>query len=352
MTPAEQTVPATPLVDVANVHVVAPDAWDELVVRLGRDDAYLRLGYHRVSAHLEPAGTQPVLLHFRDAGGELALPLLLRPLPDGAGWDATSAYGYGGPVGKGRPDLAAFGAALDAWAVANGVVSSFLRFHPLLGNARFAPPTAELIELGATVAWNIAPGRDLMADMHTHHRRVVRKAERAELRVQVSVAPSDLSAFRELYDVTMQRQGAESFYFFGDAYWQAMVDEPGLELVLVDGFLPDGQLVASLLCFADGSTLHYHLGASAAEARNIGASNRCFLSAAEWAQARGMQSFHLGGGVGAGTDSPLFQFKHRYDPTSEPKPFHIAKLVHDTARFRELAGTDSTAGFFPPWRGR
>jgi hypothetical protein len=63
-----------------------------------------------------------------------------------------------------------------------------------------------------------------------------------------------------------------------------------------------------------------------------------------------MRGFHLGGGVGGGTDSPLFTFKHRYDPTSEPRPFHIAKLVHDRQRYRALAGTDSTDGYFPPWR--
>jgi serine/alanine adding enzyme len=351
MTPAEQTVPSAPLVDVGEVHVVAPAEWDALVVRLGRDDTYLQVAYHRASVALEVAGTVPVLLHFRDQGGELALPLLLRPLPDGSGWDASSAYGYGGPVALGRPDLAEFGTQFDAWAVANGVVSSFLRFHPLLGNARFAPPRAEVVELGATVAWDVTAGRDLMADMHSHHRRVVRKAERAELQVEVETNPADLTAFRALYDLTMQRQQADDFYFFDDAYWHALIHEPGLEVVLVNGTL-DGELVASLLCFGDGHALHYHLGASGPEARNIGASNRCFLSAAEWAQSRGLTTFHLGGGVGAGTDSPLFVFKHRYDPTSEPRAFHIAKLVHDTERYRALAGSDSTDGFFPPWRGR
>ncbi|MBC7460019.1 MAG: GNAT family N-acetyltransferase [Thermoleophilia bacterium] len=351
MMPAEQTVPPAPLVDVGELHVVAHDAWDDLVIRLGRDDTYLRLAYHRASLALETAGAVPVLLHFRDRGGEVALPLLLRPLTDGTGWDATSAYGYGGPVAHGRPDLAAFGVALDAWSIANGVVSTFLRFHPLLGNVRFAPPTADVIELGATVAWDVAPGRDLMADMHSHHRRVVRKAERAELVVEVVSNPDDLAPFRRLYDLTMERQQAEPFYFFDDAYWQAMIDEPDLEVVLVNGTLA-GELVASLLCFADGHALHYHLGASGADARNIGASNRCFLSAAEWAQSRGLEVFHLGGGVGAGTDSPLFVFKHRYDPESEPRAFHIAKLVHDVDRYRSLAGSDSTAGFFPPWRGR
>jgi hypothetical protein len=63
-----------------------------------------------------------------------------------------------------------------------------------------------------------------------------------------------------------------------------------------------------------------------------------------------MTRFHLGGGVGGSAASSLFAFKHRYDPGSEPLPFHIAKIVHDPVQYRELAGTDDTAGFFPPWR--
>jgi hypothetical protein len=323
--------------------------WDETMTRLGGDDIYLRRAYHQASKQLEAAGSELVLLRCSLASGEIALPLIIRPIA-GGGFDATSAYGYGGPASLSECDTAAFGAALDEWARANDVVATFLRFHPLLDNARLAPANAQLIELGATVAWDVSADRgELLPLMHTHHRRAVRKADRAELAVEVVNGPSTLVEFRELYETTMRRQEAAGFYFFPDAYWNDLGAYCRDELVLVNGSL-DGEVVASLLCFAHGPTLHYHLGASADAARNIGASNRCFLAAAEWAQSRGMTRFHLGGGVGAGTDSPLFVFKHRYDPTSEPHPFHIAKLVHDPVRYRELAGTESLDGYFPPWR--
>lgn len=337
------------LLETDDVHLVPAADWDALVARLGGDDVYLRHGWHAASVCLEVPGTRPVLLHVRQDSGELALPLLLRPLPDGSGFDATSCYGYGGPVAIGAVDLEAFAGALDAWARSNDVVATFLRFHPLLGNSRWSPASADLIELGSTVAWDVSGGRDLMAAMHTHHRRAVRKAERAQVVTRVSVAPADLAEFRAMYDHTMRRQDAAAFYFFDDDYWSALVRDAGGELVLVDG-LVDDEPVASLLCIAHGDWLHYHLGASADAARNIGASNACFLAAAQWAQQERLRGLHLGGGVGGGTDSPLFTFKHRYDPTSDPRPFHIGKLVHDGERYEQLAGTRSTDGFFPPWR--
>ncbi|WP_222192752.1 GNAT family N-acetyltransferase [Modestobacter italicus] len=339
-----------PLVPVGDVRVVPAVDWDQVIARLGGRDTYTSSAYHAVSALLEPPGTRPVLLHHRAAGGEVALPLLLRPLPGGEGWDALSAYGYGGPVSRGGRRVPGLGAALDSWARVNGVVATFLRLHPLLGNAGAVPSGAELVPVGSTVAWDVSAGQDLAAGMHPHHRRAARRADRAGLTVDVVRRPASLAEFRALYEVTMRRQSADPFFYFPQAYWDALLEAgDALEPVLVEGRL-DGELVAALLCFRAGRRLHYHLGASADVARTLGASNRCFLAAATWGQAEGVSVFHLGGGLGGSPDSPLFVFKHRFAPADEPLPFHVAKLVHDRERYRELAGTDSTAGFFPPWR--
>jgi len=333
-----------------DVRVVPAGEWDALVAGLGGADTYLLAAYHEASALLEPPGSRPVFLHVAAPDGDVALPLILRPLATGGGWDATSAYGYGGPVSATARDAAGFGEALDGWARDNGVVSTFLRLHPLLDTSRLVPPTADLVELGSTVPWQVAPGRDLAAGMHPHHRRAARRAAHAGLRVTVDPDPTSLGEFRKLYEATMRRQDADPFFFFPDAYWDTLLaSRETLRPALVEGWL-DGELVASLLCFAAGPWLHYHLGGSTDIARRIGATNRCFLAAAEWAQSQGMTDFHLGGGIGGSSESSLFVFKHRFDPDGPRLPFRVAKLVHDPARYRELAGTDSTDGFFPPWR--
>jgi lipid II:glycine glycyltransferase (peptidoglycan interpeptide bridge formation enzyme) len=206
-------------------------------------------------------------------------------------------------------------------------------------------------DLGATVVWRTAPDRgDLLPLMHSHHRRAARKADRAGVEIRITENPPELTAFRTCYDATMRRQDAAPYYFFRDAYWDALVrTRGGGTMVLVDALL-EGELAASLLCIAGGGALHYHLGASTDAARAVGASNRCFLAAASWAQEAGIGQFHLGGGVGGGEGSTLLQFKHRFDPESELARFHIAKIVHDASAYEELAGTTSTDGFFPPWR--
>jgi serine/alanine adding enzyme len=205
------------VVPVGDVRVVPASEWDSLAADLAGGDTYTLAAYHEVSALLEPPGTRPVFLHVHSADGDIALPLLLRPLPDGHGWDATTPYGYGGPLSRNARDAGAFGRALDAWARRNGVVSTFLRLHPILDNARLVPRTAELVELGSTAAWDVSPGRDLMSHMHAHHRRSARRAAQAGLQVTVIPDPHSLEGFRKLYEATMRRQEAAPFFFFPDS---------------------------------------------------------------------------------------------------------------------------------------
>lgn len=333
----------------AGLSVVFPEDWDGLMDRLAALETYTCAAYSRASALLEPEGTRPLLLHFRNGCGELALPLLLRPLPDG-GWDATSAYGYGGPVARGQADLAAFGAAFDAWARENGVVTTFLRLDPLRDNGRWVPPTAELIDAGRTVLWDVSAGRDLWAALHSDHRRNIRKADAAGVVTTIVRRPESLEPFRDLYYATMTRLGASPFFHFPPAYWDALrAHDDVLVPVLVEGRL-EGRLVTGLLCLESPHGLHAHLSAGDEAARSIGASSRCYLAAGEWAQQQGLGWVHLGGGLGASTSSTLYRFKRSIDRFGEPRVFQVAKIVHDRDRYRSLAGTDSTAGYFPPWR--
>lgn len=346
-TTAAQEIPWDPR---GEVRVVPAEAWDGLVDRLGARDTYTSAAYHAASTLLEPPGTRAVLLHYRDATGEIGLPLLLRPIAGRAEWDATSAYGYGGPFTSGSPDIAAFGAALDTWADDNAVVATFLRPNPLTGNVRAAPPTGEVVRVGHTFAWDISPGRDLRAHLHRNHRRSIRKADAAGVEVTVVPRPRELDRFRDLYAATMRRQQAGDFFFFPQSYWDALlVPDDMFFPVLVEATL-DGRVIASLLCLVTDPWVHAHLIGSDDSSRSLGASHRCYLAAAEWAQAQGLTGLHMGGGVGADENSPLYTFKRRFDPDSRPLPFDVVKIVHDQERYRELSGGTSTQGYFPAWR--
>jgi serine/alanine adding enzyme len=314
---------------------VEPAEWDALLARLGVEDVYLRSEYVESACTIEP-GTPTFL-----SEGDVVFPCILRQFRDA--YDVTTPYGYGGPVAVAENAEAFYGAYRE-WCSERDVVSTFVRFHPLYANQRYARIAVE--PLGSTVAWRLQSG-DLFARMHSHHRRVVRKAQRAELEVGVEESPS-LEEFAALYERTMARLDADVFYLFTPEYWASL---GALPLLLVSA-RREGELLASVLCFAAKPWLHYHLGASSDEGRRVGASHLVLYEAASWARENGYENFHLGGGVGGRADS-LFEFKLRFDPGAE-REFAIGRAIHDETAYYELteaAGAPADfGGFFPAYR--
>ena len=323
---------------------VEPEAWDPLLGELGLADAYLLRGYLESAAVLDPG--RAVLLHLAGDGGDVVFACLVRDVPGAEGRvDVTTPYGYGGPVATGD-DPPAFAEAYEAWAGEAGALTTFVRFHPLFGNQRLAPDGAELERLADTATWPLDAERDLYEEMHAKHRSDVRKCEEAGVEVTVEEGGS-LDEFVSLYEATMRDRDAADFYFFPPEYWAALTDGLGGRLLRLDARL-DGELIASTLCIATEPWLHYHLAAMDDTGRKLGASKLLLLEAARWGQARGLAELHLGSGLGGSEDS-LWKFKQRF--SDHPgREFWIGKLVHDETAYRELAGTDSTAGFFPAYR--
>ena len=297
-----------------------PAAWDALEL-----DAYYRRPYVEAAALLDKG--RPFLLEHdgaRFAGIERDEPR-----------DVVTPYGYGGPTADGFWD------AYEEWARERGVVTTFVRFHPLYGNQRGAPIHVD--ELAPTVAWRLDPDRDLLAGLHFKHRNKVTKAENAGATV---TQHDGLGEFVPLYEDTMRRVNADDFYFFEPAYWERLGELP---LVRFDAGI-DGEVVASALCLATPPWLHYHLSGTTDAGRTTGSSTLVLLEAARWAQANGYERFHLGGGLGGKKDS-LHHFKARFDPEGLV-PAAVGKAIHDEDAYRRLSGGSEAVfeGFFPAYR--
>ena len=300
------------------------DAWDALAGL----DAYYRRPYVEAAALLDRG--RPFLLEHEGA----VFAGIERDEPR----DVVTPYGYGGPVGGDG----GFWDAYEEWARERGVVTTFVRFHPLFGNQRGAPLHVE--PLAPTVAWRLDPDRDLRAGLHFKHRNKVTKAENAG----ATVAQHDgLGEFVALYEDTMRRLDADAFYFFEPAYWERLGKLP---LVRFDAEL-GGEVVASALCLATPPFLHYHLSGTTNAGRSTGSSTLVLLEAARWAQANGYERFHLGGGLGGKEDS-LHHFKARFDPDGLVDAA-VGKAIHDEDAYRRLSGGEASYnGFFPAYRAR
>ena len=197
-----------------------------------------------------------------------------------------------------------------------------------------------------TVGWPL--DGDLLAGMHGKHRNVVRKAQKAGVAVDVTARrttfPRSWRSTRRRWS-GRTRPGTTSSR---PTYWERLAALGG-NLVRFDA-LAEGEVVASALCLRGDRWLHYHLGATADSARDLGASNLLLYTAAVWAQEQRLEEFHLGGGAGGKEDS-LFAFKQRFSPEGR-REFWVGKAVHDEDAYRRLAGGADVDydGFFPTYR--
>jgi hypothetical protein len=301
-----------------------------------------------------------------DEGGTILFPLLLRPIaaepwarPGERRWDATTPYGYGGPFawGSGRRDDDAFWRAHAAWCRDAGIVSTFSRLS--LFPERLASIPGRIEERGLNVVRRLGPDLDeVWRSYHHAARNNVRKAERAGLEVEVDATASRLDAFLRLYEHTMERRGASSWYHFPRAFFARLVSRlPGRAVLFHT--VRGGEVLSSELVLCSDDHAYAFLSGTAVEAFPLRPNDLLRHRTVQWAIEQGKQAYVLGGGFAPGDG--VFRHKLILAPQGAV-PFRVAILHHDERACRELAEQRSAfaatgseawqprAGFLPSYR--
>jgi CelD/BcsL family acetyltransferase involved in cellulose biosynthesis len=308
----------------------AAAAWRGVLARFpaGATDVYFLPEY---AALYEQPWARARALVYAD-GGETLLHVFMERRVRGEDLVAEGVYGYGGPITTSTDAgfLAAAHAALAERQRAAGIISEFVRFHPLLGNERWAPAAWAPVLDRHTVAVDLArPAAEREAAYAPTQRNRIRRARRAGVVVERSEAPADRETFAALYAATMRRNAARPFYFFGAPYfaalWSGLADRAHLFVAR-----HEGRVIAGALVLAHGPFLHHHLSASAADAQVLAPNNLLFHEIGAWGTAQGFRWFHLGGGRTGAPDDELLRFKARF--SSLRRPFWIGRVVYDAAR--------------------
>ena len=292
--------------------------WMDVLERSCQYDFYHTPDYHLLAQ--EQGEGQPYLFVFSDQPYMIALPLLLRPVTSIPGleklgegwWDATSVYGYAGPVASHCeiPERVAqtFHAHLCAVLRQKGVVAVFSRLHPLLPQRAWLSAAGECLSLGPTVSIDLTllPEQQ-RAQYRSNHRRDIRKLISMGMTCVWDREQLHLDTFIDMYYERMRQLNASDDYFFAPAYFRRLVDAPNLHLQHFYCTLDDQIICGGLFSLCNG-IVQYHLGTTKHAYMRLSPTKLLFDTVREWAIERNAHVFHLGGGVGAKEDS-LFHFK-------------------------------------------
>lgn len=242
-------------------------------------------------------------------------------------YDFESAYGYGGPITNSK-DRQFHNRAMAAFVDVcrrEGYVAGFVRFHPLLDNDLLSNESIEIIPDRNTVAIDLRPSLDdiWMTQIHTKNRNVIKKAIGSGLTFEADYAFDRLSDFCRLYNATMEKLGAEEFYYFSPEYFETFKQRIPNSFI---GVVKHGDKVLAAAIFMwEGPWGHYHLSGSDKEALKMCPNNLLLWGAAKELKAKGVELFHLGGGTDSSADNSLLGFKKKFSHTL--CRFSIGKMI-------------------------
>jgi hypothetical protein len=346
-----------------NLFSVGSPEWRQYLERTPHD-FFHGVEYHSLSEQFGEG--QPWLAVYGGPDKYLAWPYLLKEIdgeshrPGGVLSDATSVYGYSGPLlhGCNADDAwvkAGCGAIQDLWR-SQGVVSVFTRFHPLINQNVGAALGAT--HLGHTVAINVAQSEEAMVGEYD---RVVRQQVRKCVEAGFTAAPDTewqyLPDFVRLYYGTMKRNAASSFYYFPTKYFEALrVALGGHGSLMVAS--RDGEVGAAALLTEYNGIVNIHLLGSDERFTKPSLGKFLFHEVALWARSRGNRFVHLGGGRAGRDDDSLFRFKAQFSRMRAP--FYTGRLILLPEVYGDLTqkrneeakklGFETASEFFPAYR--
>lgn len=297
--------------------------------------------------------------------GKITYTYILRKLKweiDGKTWfDIVTPYGYGGPYCENVTDMnclmSAYRDAITKHCRDNNIICEFHRFH-LFDNVDFRKNYfGETIELIANVVVNTTG--DFENDIWSHYdrkvRKNVRKAENNGLEIIIEGNTNHLDDFLKIYNLTMDRNNADSYYYFGKDFFL------NIERLLPDNFryfhvLKDGKVISTELVLCSEKYAYSFLGGTLSDYYDYRPNDFLKNEVLKWCNRTGREKFILGGGYHK--DDGIYRYKRCFTPDPNV-PFYIGRYIFNQeiynkaidARAAEDPYFDRDNGYFPTYRG-
>lgn len=335
------------------------EKWDSIVRSFRDYDVYWLSGY--VKAFRIHGDGEPLLFHYEKDGLRSVNVVMKRDIakdprfagkiPEGQFFDFATPYGYGGWLMEGEPTEEFFQTYRE-WVQRHGIVSEFVRFHPVIQNHVACEDFYDVARLGEVVRMDLQSPEIIWGNISSKNRNVIRKAIKNDVRIYNGRCPEIFRTFREIYNRTMDKDEADEYYYFPPEFYESVLDDLPLNAQVFYAVKNETIIAASIMLTANGR-MNYHLSGSLKEYASLAATNLLLYHAALWGCANGYKTLYLGGGVGSGEDG-LFKFKKAFYRGDDLPYFHIGRKVWNAERYQYLASIRSDippeSRYFPVYR--
>ena len=347
-----------------NVYTINQEKeWDDIVRTFKQHDVYYLSGY--VKAFQLHGDGEPLLFFWqsdqlrginvtmkRDISSDERFSELIE---EQTFYDLSTPYGYGGWIFFfliEEYSVNCFIEEYTKWCKENGIISEFIRFHPVIDNARdISNRLYDVHFLGNTVAIQLDSEEAIWERYTSKNRSHIRVARKEGVTVKTDTSKEAFDQFKRIYETTMNHDDASSYYYFDDVFFESIRQDLEGNYTLFTAYLNDVAIASSIMLYA-GNHMNYHLSGQLFEYRRFAGTNMILNEAANWGCGNGYDWLHLGGGLGA-KEGSLYDFKKSFYKKGEDKEFHIGKKIFNKEeydRLVDLRQEELQEGFFPLYR--
>lgn len=332
------------------------EQWDTVVRSFKKYDIYWLSGY--VKAFQIHGDGEPLLFYFEDNETRGINVVMKRDIadddrfkckiPSNKYFDFTTPYGYGGWIIEGGGTEKIFKDYL-VWIQKEGIVSEFVRFHPMVKNHNQVNSFYDVIQLGDVVHMDLSSPENIWNEISSKNRNHIRKAIKNDIKIYNGRFPKMYDMFQAIYNGTMDKDDAEEYYYFGDEFYKSVLDDLPYNAQIFWAEKDCQVIAASIILVANGY-INYHLSGSLREFSSLAPTNLLLYKVALWGCMNGYRTLYLGGGVGSSEDS-LFKFKRAFYK-GELNKFYIGRKIYDSNKYDELVEINKTnnSSYFPKYR--
>ncbi|MCM4154268.1 peptidoglycan bridge formation glycyltransferase FemA/FemB family protein [Arenibacter sp. N53] len=333
--------------------------WDALVHSFEHSDFYHTYDYHRIAKN---KNDRAIIIKYTEQDRVIALPLLLRKIPGSTSMDATSVYGYAGPLSKNidsNYDNINYRNLLHEFFLKMKIISIFSRLNPFI-------PLQDIVlkNLGEIFFSGKIVNIDLTKDLDTQKKHYNRRLKsyinksRNQYSAKLSTTESEINAFIELYYENMRRVNATKGYFFDRDYFYDLLHCKDFKTeVLIAEHNESKKIIAGAMFIKKNNIVQYHLSGASEEYLHLNPIKMLIDEMRIMATKESYKFYNLGGGVGSSEDS-LFRFKSGF--SKDFKEFALWKYIVNEPKYEELTkrnlqkeGNLTNIGsnsFFPSYR--
>lgn len=320
------------------------DKWNSIVKGFENYDVYYLAQFTKAFKAIGDG--EPTLFYYED-NNIIAMNVAMKrdiesdfnfkgKIPPNAYFDLSTPYGYGGFLIQGnvtKESLMSLNEEYSFICRREGIISEFVRFHPVLNNAEDLNLIYDIMKLGNTITMPLTSQNEIWNNLSTNKKRWIKKEKQVGIEIYWGRDPWLFDKFKKMYYDTMEKNNARDYYYFDQKFFNSVLKDLLYHSIIFYAVYEE-KIISMVLVLHCNGQIHHHLSASDQDYQYLASTNLIMYEIANWGCENGYKTFHLGGGVGSKEDN-LSRFKSGFNKKSNTI-FSIGKKIFNNKRYKEL----------------